>query len=173
MTLQSQRIGWWQLTARAGLISPHHQPAAKVVSYQQQAHQLDTQHLPLRDSGLPDRFVFVFPDDSQKELGTVLSYLAGRRLSTEEIWKAMELPRSTYYDQLDKGTLINADNLRRAAANLGINRAELLTRYRLIHPDEVLSLAAVIGGRHPGVSPEAAASRDVLDAAVAQQANIA
>ena len=44
----------------------------------------------------------------------------------------MELPRSTYYDQLEKGTLITADNLRRAAANLGINRAELLTRYGLI-----------------------------------------
>ena len=58
----------------------------------------------------------------------------------------MELPRSTYYDQLEKGTLITADNLRRAAANLGINRAELLTRYRLIDPVEVTSLAAAIGG---------------------------
>jgi hypothetical protein len=44
----------------------------------------------------------------------------------------MELPRSTYYDQLEKGTLITADNLQRVAANLGINRAELLTLYRLI-----------------------------------------
>ena len=54
----------------------------------------------------------VYPDDSGKELATVLSYLAGRSLSREEIWTAMELPRSTYYDQLDKGTLITADNLR-------------------------------------------------------------
>ena len=46
----------------------------------------------------------------------------------------MELPRSTYYDQLEKGTLITADNLQRVAANLGINRAELLTLYRLIDP---------------------------------------
>ena len=76
----------------------------------------------------------VYPDDSGKELATVLSYLAGRSLSREEIWTAMELPRSTYYDQLDKGTLITADNLRVAAANLGINRAELLTRYRFITP---------------------------------------
>src|SRR5271166_6184727 len=65
----------------------------------------------------------VYPDDSGKELATVLSYLAGRSLSREEIWTAMELPRSTYYDQLDKGTLITADNLRVAAANLGINGA--------------------------------------------------
>ncbi len=63
----------------------------------------------------------------------------------------MELPRSTYYDQMDKGTLITADNLRTAAGNLGINRAELLTRYRFIDPEEVTSLAEEIRGRayHP------------------------
>ncbi len=88
----------------------------------------------------------MYPDDTQKDLATVLSYMAGRTLSKEEIWKAMELPRSTYYDQLEKGTLITADNLRRAAANLGINRAELLTRYRLIDPAEVESLAEEIAG---------------------------
>jgi hypothetical protein len=83
-----------------------------------------------------------FPDDSQKDIAVVLSSMTGRKLSREEVWKAMALPRSTYYDQLEKGTLITADNLRRAAANLGINRAELLTRYRLIEPEEVASLAA-------------------------------
>ena len=55
-----------------------------------------------------DTLFLVYPDDSGKELATVLSYLAGRSLSREEIWTAMELPRSTYYDQLDKGTLILA-----------------------------------------------------------------
>jgi hypothetical protein len=91
----------------------------------------------------------VYPDDSGKELATVLSYLAGRSLSKEEIWTAMELPRSTYYDQLDKGTLITADNLRVAAANLGINRAELLTRYRFIDPEEITALAEEIRGGNP------------------------
>jgi hypothetical protein len=91
----------------------------------------------------------VYPDDSGKELATVLSYLAGRSLSREEIWTAMELPRSTYYDQLDKGTLITADNLRVAAVNLGINRAELLTRYRFIDPEEVTALAEEIRGATP------------------------
>lgn len=90
----------------------------------------------------------MFPDDSRKDLSTVLSYLAGRALSKEEIWTAMELPRSTYYDQLEKGTLINADNLRTAAKNLGINRAELLTRYRLIDPAEITSLAEAISVPH-------------------------
>jgi hypothetical protein len=95
--------------------------------------------------------VHVYPDDSGKDLSTVLSYLAGRSLSREEVWTAMELPRSTYYDQLDKGTLITADNLRTAAGNLGINRAELLTRYRFIDPEEVTALAEEIRGRayHP------------------------
>lgn len=91
----------------------------------------------------------MYPDDSGKDLATVLSYMAGRRLSTETIRKAMELPRSTYYAQLERGTLITADNLRKAATNLGINRAELLTRYRLIDPEEVRSLAEEIGGPHP------------------------
>src|SRR6201993_5590431 len=95
----------------------------------------------------------VYPDDSGKELATVLSYLAGRSLSREEIWTAMELPRSTYYDQLDKGTLITADNLRVAAANLGINRAELLTRYRFIEPEEVTALAEQIRGGAPLLHP--------------------
>jgi hypothetical protein len=94
---------------------------------------------------------FVYPDDTRKDLATVLSYLAGRPLSREEIWTAMELPRSTYYDQLDKGTLITADTLCTAARNLGINRAELLTRYRFIDPEEIAELAEEIRGRsrHP------------------------
>ncbi len=98
----------------------------------------------------------VYPDDTGKDLATVLSYLTGRSLSREEIWTAMGLRRSTYYDQLDKGTLITADNLRVAAANLGINRAELLTRYRFIDPEEVTALAEQIRGQSypPGASTD-------------------
>src|SRR3984957_9907619 len=100
-----------------------------------------------------DMLFFVYPDDSGKELATVLSYLAGRSLSREEIWTAMQLPRSTFYDQLDKGTLITADNLCTAARNLGINRAELLTRYRFIDPEEITALAGEIWGHsHPAHS---------------------
>lgn len=84
----------------------------------------------------------MIPDDTGKDLAAVLSYLVGRILSKEEVWKAMELPRSTYYDQLEKGTLISSDNLGKAAANLGINRAELLARYRFIDPEEISALAA-------------------------------
>jgi hypothetical protein len=88
----------------------------------------------------------VYPDDTRKDLATVLSYLAGRSLSREEIWTAMELRRSTYYDQLEKGTLITADNLCTAARNLSINRAELLARYRFIDPEEIAALAEEIRG---------------------------
>jgi hypothetical protein len=112
----------------------------------------------------------VYPDDSSKELATVLSYLAGRSLSREEIWTAMELPRSTYYDQLDKGTLITADNLRTAAANLGINRAELLTRYRFIHPEEVTALADEIrgGAQSPAGAAKSYAKTAKKEATIAQ-----
>jgi hypothetical protein len=110
----------------------------------------------------------VYPDDSGKELATVLSYLTGRSLSREEIWTAMELPRSTYYDQLDKGTLITADNLCTAAANLGINRAELLTRYRFIAPAEVTALADEIRGRAQPPSANAYAKAANGDAKIAQ-----
>lgn len=94
-----------------------------------------------------------FPDDSDKDIAVVLSLMTGRKLSREEVWRAMELPRSTYYDQLEKGTLISANNLRRAAGNLGVNRAELLTRYRLIAPEEVTSLAAQIMSPTEGGQP--------------------
>lgn len=97
----------------------------------------------------------MYPDDTGKDLGAVLSYLMGRTLTKEDIWTALEMPRSTYYDQLDKGTLISADNLSKAAANLGLNRAELLTRYRFIDPDEVTSLAEEIAGRGAAPSPRA------------------
>ncbi|MEZ0366476.1 hypothetical protein ACAG26_22625 [Mycobacterium sp. pUA109] len=102
----------------------------------------------------------MYPDDSDKDLAVVLSYLAGRTLSREEIWTALGLRRSTYYDQLEKGKLISADNLRRAATSLGINRAELLTRYRLIDPDEVTALAELIHGY--GAGPSTAVDTDVM-----------
>jgi hypothetical protein len=53
----------------------------------------------------------MYPYDTGKDLGTVLAYLAGRKLTKEQIWKAMGLPRSTYYDRLEKGTLITGRQL--------------------------------------------------------------
>ncbi|HEY7051664.1 MAG TPA: hypothetical protein VH496_05940 [Mycobacterium sp.] len=106
----------------------------------------------------------VYPDDTGRDLATVLSYLTGRTLTKEEIWTAMNMSRSTYYDQLEKGTLITADNLRAAAANLGINRADLLTRYRLIDPEEITSVAEVIGDLRPVSGPPAVRAMTTIPA---------
>jgi hypothetical protein len=70
--------------------------------------------------------------DAAKGLDTVLSYLVGRRLSTKEMCEALELSRSTYYEQREDGRLISADNLITAARNLGVNEVDLLVRYDLI-----------------------------------------
>jgi hypothetical protein len=70
--------------------------------------------------------------DSEKQLDAVLSYLAGRRLRMSEILDALEMSRSTYYLQRDEGRLITADNLIRAARNLGLNEVDLLARYDLV-----------------------------------------
>jgi hypothetical protein len=44
----------------------------------------------------------MYPDDSHKELAAVLSYMGGRTVSKEEIWTAMGLGKSTYYNQLQR-----------------------------------------------------------------------
>ena len=116
-------------------------------------------HCSCPETGYAD--VTVFPDDSHKELAAVLSYMAGRMLTCEEIRRAMELPRSTYYAQLEKGMLLRADNLRVAAANLGLNGAELLMRYRLIDPADVASLAEEL--LEPSRSPSPHAGTLITD----------
>jgi hypothetical protein len=74
----------------------------------------------------------LLPQDGTKQLDAVLSYLVGRRLSTREVYDALELSRSTYYEQRDQGRLITADNLISAARNLDLNPVDLLIRYGLI-----------------------------------------
>jgi hypothetical protein len=70
--------------------------------------------------------------DAAKDLDAVLSYLVGRRLSTKEMCAALEMSRSTYYEQREDGRLISADHLIKAARNLGLNEVDLLVRYGLI-----------------------------------------
>ena len=62
------------------------------------------------------------PGDTHRDLATVRSYLTGRTLTKEAIRTAIDVPCSTWYGLLEKGTLITADNLRTAAADLSINR---------------------------------------------------
>lgn len=60
-----------------------------------------------------------YPDHTQKDLATVLSYLAGWISAKEEMCNAMERPRTNTGD-----VSATADNVRKAAANLGTSRAE-------------------------------------------------
>jgi hypothetical protein len=84
-------------------------------------------------------------DDTQ-HLDAVLSYLVGRRLSTREICAALELSRSTYYEQRDQGRLISADNLITAARNLDLNPVDLLVRYGPVPASAAVGYAEEISG---------------------------
>ena len=80
-------------------------------------------------------------DDRGKSLGVVLPYLANRPLNKGEIYDALEVPRSTFYDLEKKGELIRADRLITAARNLRINPVKLLARYGLLSEDEAIAYA--------------------------------
>jgi hypothetical protein len=81
-----------------------------------------------------------------KQLDAVLGYLVGRRLSTREVCDALELSRSTYYEQRDGGRLITADNLTTAARNLNLNPVDLVLRYELVPASAVVEYAEEISG---------------------------
>lgn len=83
-------------------------------------------------------------DGTTKQLDAVLGYLVGRRLSTREVCAALELSRSTYYEQRDQGRLITADNLITAARNLNLNPVDLLVRYGLVPASAVIEYAEEI-----------------------------
>jgi hypothetical protein len=74
-----------------------------------------------------------------KRLDAVLGYLVGRRLSTREVCAALELSRSTYYEQRHRCLLITADNLI-------TNPIDLLVRYGLIPASAVVEYAEEISG---------------------------
>lgn len=78
-------------------------------------------------------------DDSDKSLAAVLGYLVGRPLKLREILEALQVSRSSYYNQIDEGRLITADNLIRAARNLGINEVDLLARFGLISDESAIA----------------------------------
>ena len=84
--------------------------------------------------------------DDTKQLEAVLGYLVGRRLSTREVCAALELSRSTYYEQRDQGRLITADNLIAAARNLDLNPVDLLVRYGLVPASAAVAYVEEISG---------------------------
>ena len=79
------------------------------------------------------------------DLSEVLSTLTGRRVRIGEIIDALNLGRSTYYEQRDEGRLVSADNMLRLAAELNLNPVELLVRCDLIRHGDVAECAAKLG----------------------------
>jgi transcriptional regulator with XRE-family HTH domain len=75
--------------------------------------------------------------DAEKDLGLVLSYLTGRKLTLDEVLAAVGMSRSTYYDRQGRGTLTTTDTLLHAARNLDLNPVDLLIRYGRIAPTDV------------------------------------
>lgn len=79
------------------------------------------------------------------DLPAVISSLTGRRVRIGELIDALDLGRSTYYEQRDDGRLVSADNMLRLAADLNINPVELLLHCGLIDQDAVAECAGKIG----------------------------
>jgi hypothetical protein len=89
----------------------------------------------------------VFPAQAGSvDLAEVLSSLTGRRVRIGEIIAALNVGRSTYYEQRDEGRLISADNLLRLAAELEVNPVELLLRCGLLSRQAVAECSAETHG---------------------------
>ncbi|ALF00480.1 immunity repressor [Mycobacterium phage BoostSeason] len=88
-------------------------------------------------------------DDTTKSLAAVLGYLVGRPLKLREILEALQMSKSRYYLQVSEGRLITADNLLRAAHNLGINEVDLLARYGMITDESAIAYVDGLVPAHP------------------------
>lgn len=85
------------------------------------------------------------------DLTGVLSEMTGRRVRIGEIITALNVGRSTYYEQRDEGRLVSADNLLRLAAEMDLNPIELLLRCGLVSEESVAECKAttVSGAANP------------------------
>jgi hypothetical protein len=90
------------------------------------------------------------PQPRSVDLAEVLSSLTGRRVRIGEIIAALNVGRSTYYEQRDEGRLISADNLLRLAAELDLNPVELLIRCGLVSRQAVAECSATTHGAAAG-----------------------
>lgn len=98
----------------------------------------------------------MYPDDRGRSLHTVIAYLVGDRIKVEDLYRALDVSKSTYHERESKGTLLTADNLVTVARAFGINPIELLTRFRLVGPEEVAELAE---GADTAIHPTATTTR--------------
>lgn len=72
-----------------------------------------------------------------RHLDVVLSRLMGRRLTSRDIYTALEMPKATYYAQRDEGRLMGPASLIRIARTFDVNPVVLLVEYGHITADEV------------------------------------
>ncbi|HPX35144.1 MAG TPA: hypothetical protein PLH92_02425 [Mycobacterium sp.] len=98
------------------------------------------------------------------ELGSLLSSLAGRKVTVGEIIAALDLGRSTYYEQRDDGRLLCADNLLRLAAELDLNPVELLMHCGLVEAPAVIDCAGKVGDTTGSTPPRSRRFRRRPDA---------
>jgi hypothetical protein len=87
------------------------------------------------------------------DLPAVISTLAGRRVRIGEIIDALNLGRSTYYEQRDEGRLVSADNMLRLAAQMDLNPVELLVLCGLIEQRDVADCATKSGLDATAIGP--------------------
>lgn len=81
------------------------------------------------------------PESRSADLAGALSALTGRSIRVGEIISALDVGRSTYYEQRDTGRLISADNVLRLAAAMDVNPVDLLLHCGLITSRDVVDCA--------------------------------
>lgn len=93
------------------------------------------------------------------DLTAVLSALTGRRIRIGEIIDALDLGRSTYYEQRDDGRLVSADNLLRLATQMDLNPVELLVNCGVIDEGAVVDMARKMGVETGATPPKSRTRR--------------
>lgn len=100
-------------------------------------------------------------DDSQRELGVVLSYLVGRQLRSAELIEALGISRSAYYVAREEGRLVTADHLLNLANALKLNPVSLMLRFGLFSSDAVRECARELDPDAPTGQPGRSSIREL------------
>lgn len=66
---------------------------------------------------------------ADKDLLVTVSWLLGRRVSAKELMEALNMSRSAYYQQKERGVITCMDNLVAIADHFGLDKVDLFLRY--------------------------------------------
>ncbi|AOZ61275.1 helix-turn-helix DNA-binding domain protein [Mycobacterium phage DarthPhader] len=78
--------------------------------------------------------------DVDRPLRVTVGYLVGRQVTLGQMLTALGMSRSTYYAQMEAGTLHSADHLVKTARHFHLNPVDLLVRYEIVTLDECLEV---------------------------------